>query len=140
MTDFSGHDSVCKLSSQAPAQLFLLLLQKVDISTIIVLYSCDVQYHMILYWCFSMGPWISKTRILAVAIAMSINWNALAQNFWQSLSPIVSKLSICKKKQKKTKIRKGLLIKHIQVLVITSHRFVSSNSYGLAGQVLTRSD
>ena len=34
----------------------------------------------------------------------------------------------------------GLLTKHIQVLVKTSHRFVSSNSHGLAGQVLTRSD
>ena len=132
---------MCKLSSQAPASFFVAV-AKVDISTTVVLYSCDVQYHVILYWCFSMGPWISKATILAVAIAVSINWNALAQNFWQSLSPIVSKLSICKKTttNKQTKIRKGLLIKHTQVLVKTSHRFVSSNSRGLAGQVLTRSD
>ena len=89
MTDFNKHVVMTwyvSLALRLHPAFFLLLLQKVDISTTVLLYSCDVQYHMILYWCFSMGPWIFKATILAVAIAVSINWNALAQNFWQNLS------------------------------------------------------
>ena len=102
VTDFSKHVVMTRYVSLAlrlrPA--FFAAIAKnhtVGISTKVVLYFCAVQYHTILYRCFSMGPGIFKATILAVELQCPLI--ALTQNFWQSLSSIV--INMQKKKTKK---------------------------------------
>ena len=73
MTDFSKHVVMTRYVSLALRlrPVFFAAVTKnytVDISTKVVLYFCAVQYHTILYRCFSMGPGIFKATILAVEL------------------------------------------------------------------------
>ena len=98
--------ATAEFSTQALAQLFLLRLQKIiiDIFITVFLYSCDVHYHTISYWCFSMGPGISKATLLHTeswpCLLKSVT-HALLLSHWRfeggpwgaQASPVTSKIA-----------------------------------------------